>query len=211
MPAGLTYEVCWCRQTLGLSRPHTQPNPGRGPVCLTMKSFSKPSMVAAMAAELGRDPRRCGPSAAVTGLLLRARLEACADRSCSISLCRASLSRPAPVLQVMLLRCVPSPASCLPSGQASRAILRMGAMLQCVLRSGLSVCSHHGRAPHLTLTLLGRQLPALAVQTGSPLVVAAGAAPAPVAAAAAALARPLSLAVVLAAAQMCWPHRQHTF
>lgn len=60
---------------------------------LTRKSFSKPSMVAAMAAEFGREPRRCGPTAAEAGLLLRARLEGLADK-----LCNMSLSRSAPVL-----------------------------------------------------------------------------------------------------------------
>lgn len=71
-----------------------------------MKSFSKPSIVAAMAAEFGRDPRTGGPAAADWGLLLRARLEVCADRECIIS-----LSRSAPELCVMVLRCVLSPLS----------------------------------------------------------------------------------------------------
>jgi hypothetical protein len=52
---------------------------------LTRKSLSKPSMVAAMAAELGRDPRR-SCTAADAGLLLRARLEVRVDKLCSISL-----------------------------------------------------------------------------------------------------------------------------
>jgi hypothetical protein len=56
-----------------------------------------------MAAEFGREPRRCGPVIADVGLLLRARLEACADIM--------SVSRSAPELWVMLLRCVLPPSS----------------------------------------------------------------------------------------------------
>lgn len=69
----------------------TTTNPTDNKEQLTTKSLSTPSMVAAMAAELGRDPRKCAPAAAADiGLLLRARLEVCADRECSCSLSKSA-------------------------------------------------------------------------------------------------------------------------
>jgi hypothetical protein len=57
------------------------------PVTLTRKSLSKPSICAAMAAELGREPRR-SRCAADMGLLNVpvARLEACGDKPLYTSL-----------------------------------------------------------------------------------------------------------------------------
>jgi len=52
----------------------------------TRKSVSNPSICAAIAAELGRDPRKCAACVADMGLLLRAMLEVCADKDCSSSL-----------------------------------------------------------------------------------------------------------------------------